>query len=151
MIRGISFEIPQMMTTTLWEIFKGSDIGSYYWYVVPNQNEVWSELSEEDLFTKDVYVGNDFQNLIKNNHYIIFLKLQLYSELCTFKNLYTYDDFSKSNCQLIILVNDCEYVEIYSKNSKTTEEIFHTAVENGYKNVCYITDENDCRTKMDIL
>lgn len=151
MIRGISFEIPQMMTTTLWDIFKGSDMGHYYWYIVPNQNEVWNEFSEDDFFTEELYTGNDFLNLIRNNHYIIFLKLQAYSELCIFKNLYTYDDFSRSNCQLVLLVNDCEFVEIYSKNLKITEQIFYMAVENGYKNISYITDKNDGRTKMDIL
>lgn len=151
MIRGVSFQISQMAAPTLWEIFKGSDVGHCYWYVVQNQTEVWDASSEDGFFAEELYVGDEFLNLIKNKHYIVFLKLQMYAEPCNFKNLHTYDDFFQSNCQLILLIYDCEYVEIYSKDNKISEEIIHTAVENGYKNVCYITDENDCRTKMDIL
>lgn len=151
MIRGISFQIPQMTTNTLWEFLRDIDIKRYFWYIISDQSEVWDEFHKKDFFDRDLYNGFDFFNLIQTNHYIIFLKLQMFLELCNFKNLHTYDDFINNDCKLILLVYDCEYVEIYSKNIATIDAIYQRAKANGYNNIEYITDMNDGRTKMDIL
>ena len=151
MIRGISFEIPQEKADTLWKMLKYIGVEQYTWYVPIDQHEVWGGDFESDFFDRELYNGSDFQNLIQTNHYIIFLKLQAYFIPGTVESLHTYNDFIHSNCQLILLINDCQYVEIYAKAQNVIDSLLRTAKANGYKAVDYITDRNDGRTKMDVL
>lgn len=151
MIRGVSFQIPQITTNVLWRILNKVDISKYSWYNVSNQSEIWDEHLEYDFFDKNHYSGNDFLKHIKFNHYIIFLKLQAYLDNYEFNDIHTYDEFYKSDCQMLILISDCEFVEIYSKNENEIKAIFKNAISNLYKNIQYITDANDMRTVMDIL
>ncbi len=151
MIRGISFKIPQEMTDTLWKIFRSIDVLRYDWYVPLDQREVWSENDEVDFFDREYYSGNLFLEHIQKNHRVVFLKIQAYLGQCDLKDLHSYDEYIKSNCKLILLVYDCEYVEIYMKNSMEIEKIYRDIKNIGYSFVEYITDENDRRTKMDVL
>ena len=80
-----------------------------------------------------------------------FLKIQGYLKECDIKNIHTYKEFVDSNCNIIILIYDCEFVEIYSKNESTSILLFRRAKALGYKSCGYITDDNDSRTKMDVL
>lgn len=151
MIRGISFEIPQITTDTLYKIFSTIDISKYCWYNIKNQTEVWDESLKKDFFCKEYYSSQDFLKCIQSNYYIVFLKLQAYSLSHNFKNICSYNDFIDSDCQLILLINDCEYVEIYSKDQNVLSAIFQAAINSNYNNIRYITDTNDGRTKMNIL
>ena len=65
-------------------------------------------------------------------------------------NISTYKAFQASECQLIFLVYDCEFVEIFSKNKIDIENLYNNAIKNRYKDVIYITDENDGRINMNV-
>lgn len=150
MIRGVSFEIPQKATNTLWNIFQTVNIEQFYWYVVQAQTEVWDKPVGNDFFTQEVYFGDEFSKRIQEDHFIVFLKLQAYSHLEKFKNITTYKTFEQSDCQVLVLIYDCSFVEVYTKEQIVTETIYWNAVRMDYKNPAYITDQNDSRTKMDI-
>lgn len=150
MIRGISFQIPQANTNTLYKILNGLNITEYDWQYIADQSEVWDVSSTKDFFLQTYYTGDSFLNLIQQNHYIIFLKLQAYLQPDQPENIHTYSDFIKSNCQLLLLIYDCEYVEIYAKSQTAIAAIQRSIQENGWQETCIITDYNDRRTKMDI-
>ena len=63
----------------------------------------------------------------------------------------SYDEFIKSSCLLLVLIYDCESVEIFSKDERITRSLFDNARRKGFSETALITDENDGRTKMDIL
>ncbi len=151
MIRGVHFKIPQKMDNIIFNILCCLNVESYYWFKISSQTEVWGEQIEKDFFEKEFYKGDGFINIIKNKHRIIFLKIQAYSKECDIKNIHTYKEFVDSNCDIIILIYDCEFVEIYSKNESTSILLFRRAKALGYKSCGYITDDNDSRTKMDVL
>ena len=151
MIRGVRFKIPQKMDNIIFNILCCLNVESYYWFKISSQTEVWGEQIEKDFFEKEFYKGDEFINIIKNKHRIIFLKIQAYPKECDIKNIHTYKEFVDSNCDIIILVYDCEFVEIYSKNESTSILLFRRAKALGYKSCGYITDDNDSRTKMDVL
>lgn len=151
MIRGVSFKIPQTVSDTLWQILQCCNTDIYNWQVIKSQEEVWSESGEEDFFSEDYYKGYDFTKHIHSNHYIIFLKLQAYLNQDEYENINTYDEFLKSNCQLLLLVYDCEFVEIYIKNQSCAGNVFQNAIDKNFENVAYITENNDYRTGMNIL
>ena len=51
----------------------------------------------------------------------------------------------------MVLIWDCEFVEVYSKDEELTQRMYESAQKNDYKEITIITDENDKRVNMDIL
>ena len=82
MIRGVHFKIPQKMDNIIFNILCCLNVESYYWFKISSQTEVWGEQIEEDFFEKEFYKGDEFLNIIKNKHRIIFLKIQGYLKEC---------------------------------------------------------------------
>lgn len=152
MIRGVSFEINQSKNKKiLSQILQAIDVQAYNWYNVVEQNEVWANFQGEAILCEENYSGIDFVKIINSEHYIIFLKLQAYCEGLNCHNICTYEEFMKDDCQLLILISDSEYVEIYTKTIEMADGICNTAKQNDFANVEYITDDNDCRTELNIL
>lgn len=149
-IRGITFSV-ESEKSVLYEILKCIDIVNYCWYNIYEQNEVWNNKTKEEFFEKDYYDGNDFENVIQSEYCIIFYKVQAYLKKGNFNNIHTFQEFLESECQILLLIYDCSFVEIYVKDSVVLNNLYHNAIKNGYKKVRYITDENDNRTRMDVL
>lgn len=151
MIRGVSFKIPQMSGNILWQMLKCINVEKYSWYNVINQCEVWKNYDGGVSFEKEYYDGKSFLQNIMAEHYIIFLKLQAYLDNGKFSSIHTYKDFQDSDCRLLLLIYDCESVEIYLKDIDDVNSLYESALKNNYTEIGYITDSNDGRTKMDIL
>lgn len=64
------------------------------------------------------------------------------------REIETYQEFVESECTFVLLLVDSSYVTIYSKDQVTVKYLFSKAITAGYKNIEYITDENDTRTKL---
>ena len=150
MIRGIFFRaLPGK--NILWQIFKCIDVEKYSWHNILSQNEVLANYSGGIFFDADYYDGKTFLQNIISEYFIIFLKLQAYFEGGKFYDIHTCEEFLKSDCQLILFVYDCEYVEIYAKDEKDIKAIYENVLTLNYTEVKYITESNYSRTKMDIL
>ena len=149
-MRGISFTITNH-SNILYQILKCIYIKKYIWYNIESQNESWQNTPENNLFDSCYYDGKKFLECIKSNHFVIFLKLQAYYKNGNFFDIHTYDDFIKSDCQLILLVYDCSYIEIYSKNQDEITAIYNNALKNNYLDIKLITDNNDMRKTFDLL
>ena len=94
--------------------------------------------------------GIELKHLIENKtYYMIFADLQAYPK-GTLSHIKTYEEFIESQCELVLLVADCSYVTIYCKNKGTLEWLYKNAVECGFEDVTYITDENDARTRLSV-
>lgn len=151
MIIGVSFKIPQATDNTLWKILKCVEIPKYKWHNIESQNEVWESFQGGMFFKNELYNGNEFLRCIQSNYYIIFLKLQAYFPDGNFFDIHTYQEFQNSDCQLLLLIADCEFVDIYVKDQTVAKSIYKNAVLNQYGEVEYITEFNNSRTKMDVL
>ncbi len=150
MIRGIIFEIPNRIGTTLYDMLSPLGIDSLNWYVEESQSEVLDGQSQEDFFTKCSYSGAEFEKLIQTEHYLIFLKLYGYQGN-SFDIVHSYEEFRRSNCRLLILINDCEFVEVYATYPEDIIKLQECVEKNKYHLIRYITDENDKRVKLDVL
>lgn len=152
MIRGVSFRIKQHEhEKVLSKIFRFIDVKKYNWYNILDQNEVWADFQGEEIFDEEYYAGNDFETLINSEHYIMFLKLQAYIKKADYQNLLTYKEFMEDECQLLILVSDSEYVEIYAKEIDLVNCIYNLAEQKVFFDIEYITDDNDSRVEFNIL
>lgn len=150
MNRGISFKL-KPINHALWQILKCINVEKYNWYNIESQNEVWANYNGGIGLEKNYYDGKSFLQNITSDHYIIFIKLQAYLKDGKFFDIHTYDEFIKSDCQIILLINDCEFVEIYLKDQHDINILYHHMMEMGFKDIKYISDINDGRTKMDVL
>lgn len=151
MIVGVSFEIPQETTNVLWKILSSIDISKYFWCCDRTQTEVWDKTFQNDFFNQEYYTGDQFSQYVQNDHRIVFLKIQAHFSLGNFQNIHLYNEFVNSDCQILVLIYDCENVEIYMKNPMELLAIFENAKANDYQNVAVITDSNITREKMDIM
>lgn len=148
MLRGVQFKISQGKNNNLFELLKCINVKKYYWYIINEQTEVWSE-TKNDFFENDNYTGESFSDAIMKNHFIVFLKVQAYLQKENYYNIDAYPEFIESSCQIMFLIYDCENVEIYAKDTLIIHNIYNNALS-VFGDVAYITDENDDRTGMNI-
>ncbi len=151
MIRGLSFTVPQGTTDTLWQILNVVGVEHFDWYNIASQDEVWISVPGDNFFENDFYSGEDFSTLIKQKHFIIFIKLLAFNKGDEFSDVLTFKEFQDSKCQFIILINDCEFVEIYAKDPFLVKKLQENAIQKRYKDISFITDANDSRTRMRVL
>lgn len=150
MKRGISFMV-RYDTHILIKVLNRINVTNYLWINDLNQNEIWSSISGGIALAKDLYKGSDFVEEIHHEHYILFMKLQAYFESFDSININTYDDFCKSECQMLILFADNKYVNIYAKDPGMIDILYDNALKNEFTNIHYIDEYNDRRKTMNIM
>lgn len=151
--RGMTFTIPNEYGVFLGEVLKPIDITKFSWRIdTEDSNILVDGQKDEELFPegKTEMDGIELKHLIENKtYYMIFADLQAYPK-GTLSHIKTYEEFIESQCELVLLVTDCSYVTIYCKNKGTLEWLYKNAVECGFEDVTYITDENDARTRLSV-
>ena len=152
MKRGLTLEIPNKYGSLLGEVLKPIDITTFSWCIGGGESyKVVNNQLDEDLFSfdKEIIEGLELKNLLENNkYYIIFTDLKAYPKGKEFLHIETYEDFMISNCELVLLIVDCSYTTIYCKNQGVIELLYKNAIEFGFENVNYLTDENDAQTSL---
>lgn len=149
---GISFELYQTFYThCLHEIVECLKEENYVWHIINSQTEVWADSDGNELFSEKKYNSKDYFDLISNNHYAVFVKIQAYLSSVAFNEIHTIEDFRNSDCQLIILICDNTWCDIYIKESKILDKMYQNLVKKNFGNLKYIYDNNNERTKLDVL
>ena len=142
MIRGIKFKIPNKWGYILKDILKDISLENYI-VKINEDNEIWIE-NDKQLLEEKIIEGEKFSKLIsKNLYYTIFANIHIYEKESKISNIKTYEQFLKSDCEIIILIIDSIDVCIYVKNKEILNRIELNVKENKFKNIKYITDEND--------
>lgn len=151
MIRGLSFEIPNEYGRYLELILQSINLENYEWVV--GHGESYQVVNEElgsDLFSSvsNTVSGTELSSIIKNkDYYLIFVDLKAHHK-GKIKPILTYDEFLKSDCELVILIVDSFEVTIYCKREKDLEQFYNNVIKNGFDNVEAITEINDYRTTL---
>lgn len=152
MIRGISFELPEnMVTNVLPHILGDIDIKAYEWINHLDQFERYCCYQDCGFHAKEIYKGQELFSVVDDNEYIIFIKLQAFVNSYKAMNCHTYEQFIQSDCEMLVLIYDVYYVDIYLKSMDILDEVKNNAFKNGFINITIITDENDNRTKLDVI
>ncbi|MFQ3546104.1 DUF2691 family protein [Halobacillus rhizosphaerae] len=154
MLRGIRFEIPNKIGTLLADMLQPIDITLYNWI---NQNEEAYFLTDGQI-DKPLFLegengldGNFLEKRIRDNlYYIIFADLKAFPKGEKVNNIDTYEEFLDSNCKLVLLVVDSVYSTIYCKDKEKIKLLYSNAIECSFKDVQYITDDNDDRTGLSV-
>lgn len=143
MIRGVEFLVPQTDPDILHQVLGCIDVKSYDWEVAENDIDTWGY-----FYDKLRYSGEEFAEKIKKPHCIIASKLPAYPVGETDGEPMYYEDFLRSKCQLVLIMYDRQYTELYCKDEEMSKLFFDNAVRRGFDEVIYKTDENDGRTAL---
>ncbi|MED2877519.1 DUF2691 family protein [Bacillus cereus] len=154
MKRGITVDILDGYDNLLWKVLKPIDITVFDWQVMGREeayiiigNELGPELFSED---NEIMVGSALKKLIKDNiYYLLFVDLKAYPKGEVLGEIETYEEFKESKCEVVVLVADGDYIQIYVKNQEEIEMMYENARNQGLY-VEYITDENDGRTRLSV-
>lgn len=153
MRRGISFEIPNEYGSLLGDVLKPIDITAFNWRIGSGESYiVVNDQLDKELFSEDreIIQGVELKNLLeKNKYYIIFAELQAFP-MEEIPHIATFEEFTQSECELVLLVVDCSYVTIYCKSQMAIKLLYKNAINCGFEDIKYITDENDSRTRLSV-
>lgn len=145
-MRGLSFEIPNGYGKYLDDILGEINIEQLNWKV----EGVESYLVENNTLGKPLFPyscimsGKELRKKISSkDYYLIFVDFKGFPKISGVGEIATYQEFAESECEFVLLVVDSSYVMIYLKDLEVIKQIYLKAVTAGYKNVKYITDEND--------
>lgn len=140
MIRGIRFVLPDKKYPINY-LLTGVEIKKYLWVIVEDEVIV---NGLNNFFGKAIYSGEEFLNVSTDeNCLVIFLNLQAYLNEEDISNIKNYKDLQESKCKFIMLVDDCIFIDIYSNDEKLICSFKKSAENNGFKDIEYITEEND--------
>lgn len=129
----IEFKIPNEYNKYLFKIFENINLSDYIFYIPENE---LIDKNSKYIFEKEIYDYNEIKQIISsNNYYLIFLKLQIYKENIKYKIINNYDDFINSDCELIIFINDCQYAQIYCKDSELFKQIYDNLKNNKFSDI----------------
>lgn len=132
---GIRFEIPNEWNNYLSLIFNDVDDKSFNW-IISDEEIFLADYS--DLFKESIYKNSTFKEVISNNKYYLISGNILAFKSSNFKDINTYEDFQNSDCEILVVVVDSYYVDVYVKNDKILEQIRNNAIDNKFKNIEYI-------------
>lgn len=152
-MRGISFKIRgDCYENILWTILAGIEIEKLCWHV--SEDEVYNEMGKS-IFDNSYIDGKTFLNTIREkSYYVIFANIKAYPPNSIPNDIEDYEEFIKSECELVLLCADVFYYAIYAKDNSTIKIIKNNAINNAIKNniydIQYITKENDGRTRFSV-
>lgn len=153
MKRGITVDIPNENDNLLWKVLKPIDISSFDWWVGSEESYLVARGGlDEALFPEEpsVVEGSDLKRLFKDNiYYVIFADLKAYPKGEEVVDIETYEEFKESKCEVVVLVADGDYIQVYAKNQEEIEMMYENAIDQGFY-VEYVTDENDGRTRLSV-
>ena len=122
MKRGITVDILDGYDNLLWKVLKPIDITVFDWQVMGREeayiiigNELGSELFSED---NEIMEGSELKLIKDNIYYLLFLDLKACPKGEVLGEIATFEEFKESKCEVVVLVADGEYIQIYAKTKK---------------------------------
>lgn len=114
-----------LKSSDIWEFFKfsGIEFGTSSFSVA--DSSVFSGEKRIDL--PETFAPGYFQELNRRSFVGERLVLHLYPAGAAPVEINNYDDFDKSLCEMVVLMYDCYFVEIYCKNQNWLQTLLQTA------------------------
>lgn len=122
MIRGIRFRIPNAYGRVLADILQSVNCGDYNWKVEDDQ--IFLDGDNASLFKEKSINGNEFKSIIsQKDYYTIFAKIKAFPRENDIKDITKYEDFVNSGCEIMLLIVDSIFVDIYFKKEKIAKKL----------------------------
>lgn len=140
MLRGVSFE-ENNAGNVFCHLSTAIDILPYDWYI-----------DDVDLnyfyFRPGKYSGKEFNDALNSISELSFARIRRYPVAAQVDCIDEYDDFAKSDCDLLMLFYDGGFYEVYAKKKETISGLMDFCLKSGFEKVEYIRDFDDPRSYM---
>lgn len=146
---GWSFRIPNKYGHVLSQIFHGIPIEKFTWRI--DEDDIFTTLDKEVccLFSSPTLNGIEFKEKISlPSYYTFFAKLQAYPNTKNIQELITFEDYMNSSCELIVLITDGEFTEVYAKNQSYLEKIKENIIKYKFENKEPIYKISNCNKEI---
>ena len=142
----IGFECVFAKKADIRNFFRFSNIELDHYYFSVADAAVFSQCKRVEILEK--FQPSYFQELIQMTFTAERLVLHLYPGTTDSEEIDTYEDFLKSNCEMIILLYDFYYMEVYCKNQLWLNSLMQTAMAIPNAVVEKKYEHTDTRTSM---
>ena len=121
------------------EFKKSNEHDNFLNYLFENidLNDYEIDITEDEMYYDNQNIHFDKlynEGKFKSGIYVIFINLKIYPKNNTnYENIKTYEDFINSSCQLMVLINDSVYVEIYFKDKLLKNKILSNVCKKRIK------------------
>jgi hypothetical protein len=150
---GLDIMVKNSTDNYLYKIFSGIDLTKYIWEISSDEI-LYSEngVDYQKLFDKSLISGDEFIKCIsKESYYMIFSDIKAYPVGSKLTNITTYEDYLKSDCEIILLCADVKFIDFYSKSNEILKKVYKNCINNKFEQVTTITENNNSRTKISVL
>lgn len=142
MKRGIRFKIPNEHGKIICEILSKDIIREFSWFVEDGEILAMGKDGKyNSVFHKKYWSGEEFLTCVKEQeYYIVNCKIIGFNEVGE-EETNTYEKFSKSKSEILLIISDSIFVDIYCKNLNNLEQLFKI----NFKRECleYICEIDD--------
>lgn len=97
---------------------------------------------------EDCYSFEEMKNILEKDMYLIFANFQLMKFGKMIKDIETYRDFVDSECEILLLIVDSSYVDIYAKDLNIIKRINSNVINEHFENIEYIYENINLRDKL---
>lgn len=143
-MRGISIYHDYGYGTIL-KLLRNIKSAGYEWFIL--EQEIIQ--NNDSMFFPEKMTDSEFHSIMTNerSYFVYFLNLQAYPIGTKLTTIKTYNDFLNSECEIVLLISDGRYIDIYAKHKEHIEQCIENAKELGCEKIEILTDENDGRTE----
>ena len=149
---GLDIMVKNAADNFLYKIFNGIDVSDYIW-IIDADEILYTENDKhmQELFSSNVMSGEDFLKCIsRENYYMIFADIKAYPIGSDCSCINTYEDYLKSDCQIILLCADSSFIDFYSKDIEIINKVNENCINYNFEQVNPVTEQNDTRTRMSV-
>lgn len=147
MIRGVRFIIPQEWGYVLNVLLKGIYLSNKKWitYYLDFFDANGGSPDFVRFEENGIYASEELLNRSQQFPEYLFLSgvFAAFPLLARPVPILSYEDFIKSDCELLCTIDDAKYIKIYIKDANFNKKVFDYARVQGYTDIEYLTENND--------
>ena len=133
-----SFKINSILNTLLTNI----NVEDFNWLIL--ESEVYKKADPVDYDGK--YTGKEFKKALKDLDACYIVRINIQASKRVIDAVEYYDEYINGECELVILIHDVIYNEVYCKLAKECDLIKKNCLKLDYDEFEVINDDSDCRT-----
>ena len=130
------------MNSIVSSLLSNVNVEDYYWTIL--ESEVYKKADTVECDGR--YTGKEFKKALKDLDSCYIVRINIQASKRVIDAVEYYDEYINGECELVILIHDVIYNEVYCKLAKECDLIKKNCLKLDYGEFEVINDDSDCRT-----
>jgi hypothetical protein len=130
------------MNSIVSSLLSNVNVEDYYWTIL--ESEVYKKADPVECDGR--YTGKEFKKALKDLDACYIVRINIQASKKVIDAVEYYDEYINGECELVILIHDVIYNEVYCKLAKECDLIKKNCLQLDYDEFEVINDDSDCRT-----